>query len=166
MNCPVDRTTLKETVVENVILQQCPKCGGLWLPTTALKQFSQLHGIDVSSLKYNLDKNTCNINKQILCPSDNSRMILYPFHGVEIDICASCWGIWLDGGELELILKKTKKSWGKTALEFGCECVEDGNIFTSAGISAGIDMSLHLVKILHSPILSEKTARQMEYEPG
>nr|WP_320190578.1 DJ-1/PfpI family protein [uncultured Desulfobacter sp.] len=44
--------------------------------------------------------------------------------------------------------------------------VEDGNIFTSAGISAGIDMSLHLVKILHSPTLSEKTARQMEYEPG
>ena len=42
--------------------------------------------------------------------------------------------------------------------------VEDGNIFTSAGISAGIDMSLHLVKILHSPTLSEKTARQMEYE--
>jgi len=44
--------------------------------------------------------------------------------------------------------------------------VEDGNIFTSAGISAGIDMSLHLVKILHSRTLSEKTARQMEYDPG
>lgn len=42
--------------------------------------------------------------------------------------------------------------------------VEDGNIFTSAGISAGIDMSLHLVKMLHSPTLAEKTARQMEYE--
>nr|WP_321401898.1 DJ-1/PfpI family protein [uncultured Desulfobacter sp.] len=41
---------------------------------------------------------------------------------------------------------------------------EDGNIFTSAGISAGIDMSLHLVKMLHSPTLAEKTARQMEYE--
>ncbi|WP_020587408.1 DJ-1/PfpI family protein [Desulfobacter curvatus] len=44
--------------------------------------------------------------------------------------------------------------------------VEDGNIFTSAGISAGIDMSLHLVKILHNRTLSEKTARQMEYDPG
>nr|WP_319495201.1 DJ-1/PfpI family protein [uncultured Desulfobacter sp.] len=44
--------------------------------------------------------------------------------------------------------------------------VEDGNIFTSAGISAGIDMSLHLVKILHSRTLAEKTARQMEYDPG
>ncbi len=125
MNCPVDRTTLKETAVENVILQQCPKCGGLWLPPTALKQFYQLHGIDFSSLKDNLDKNTCNINKQILCPSDNFRMTLYPFHGLEIDICTSCWGIWLDGGELELILKKTKKFWGEMALDFGCECVEE-----------------------------------------
>jgi transcriptional regulator GlxA family with amidase domain len=44
--------------------------------------------------------------------------------------------------------------------------VEDDNIFTSAGISAGIDMSLHLVKILHSRALSQKTARQMEYHPG
>lgn len=42
--------------------------------------------------------------------------------------------------------------------------VEDGNRITSAGISAGIDMSLHLVAKLHSRELAEKTARQMDYE--
>lgn len=42
--------------------------------------------------------------------------------------------------------------------------VEDGNRITSAGISAGIDMSLHLVEKLHSRELAEKTARQMDYE--
>ncbi|MCG8394732.1 MAG: DJ-1/PfpI family protein [Pseudomonadales bacterium] len=41
--------------------------------------------------------------------------------------------------------------------------VEDGNRITSAGISAGIDMSLHLVERLHSRELAEKTARQMDY---
>ena len=41
--------------------------------------------------------------------------------------------------------------------------VEDGNRLTSAGISAGIDMSLHLVERLHSRELAERTARQMDY---
>lgn len=41
--------------------------------------------------------------------------------------------------------------------------VEDGNRLTSAGISAGIDMSLHLVERLHSRELAQRTARQMDY---
>jgi len=41
--------------------------------------------------------------------------------------------------------------------------VDEGNILTSGGISAGIDMSLHLVSKLHSNDLAEKTARQMEF---
>jgi transcriptional regulator GlxA family with amidase domain len=41
--------------------------------------------------------------------------------------------------------------------------VEDGNRLTSAGISAGIDMSLHLVEKLHSRKLAQDTARQMDY---
>ena len=41
--------------------------------------------------------------------------------------------------------------------------VVDGNIISSAGISAGIDMSLHLITLLYSKMLAEKTAKQMEY---
>ncbi len=42
--------------------------------------------------------------------------------------------------------------------------IDNGGIVTSAGISAGIDMSLHLVERLQSPELARKTARQMEYD--
>lgn len=45
----------------------------------------------------------------------------------------------------------------------GVPWVEDENMITSAGISAGIDMSLHLVAKLSSYELAEKTARQMDY---
>ncbi len=41
--------------------------------------------------------------------------------------------------------------------------VDAGNIISSAGISAGIDMCLHLVSRLHSLELAEKTARQMDF---
>ncbi|MDF2154325.1 DJ-1/PfpI family protein [Vibrio sp. CAU 1672] len=41
--------------------------------------------------------------------------------------------------------------------------IVDGKYITSGGISAGIDMSLYLVSILHSPALAGQVARQMEY---
>lgn len=46
--------------------------------------------------------------------------------------------------------------------------VDEGNIITSAGISAGIDMSLHIVARLGGEELAAKTARQMEFDwtPG
>lgn len=45
----------------------------------------------------------------------------------------------------------------------GVSWVDEGRVITSGGISAGIDMTLHLVGRLHSRALAEATARQMEY---
>jgi len=42
--------------------------------------------------------------------------------------------------------------------------VDTGRVVTSAGISAGIDMSLYLVARLESKDLAVKTARQMEFD--
>jgi transcriptional regulator GlxA family with amidase domain len=41
--------------------------------------------------------------------------------------------------------------------------IEDGKYISSAGISAGIDMSLHLVSLIVSQKLANKTAKQMDY---
>jgi len=42
--------------------------------------------------------------------------------------------------------------------------VDEGHLVTSAGISAGIDMSLHLVERLVSTELAAATANQMDYD--
>ena len=42
--------------------------------------------------------------------------------------------------------------------------VDQGRVVTSAGVSAGIDMSLHLVRREEGEELAKATARQMEYE--
>jgi Zn-finger nucleic acid-binding protein len=39
-------------------------------------------------------------------------MITLELEGVEIDYCASCGGIWLDAGELELLLGEPEKARG------------------------------------------------------
>jgi len=50
-----------------------------------------------------------------------------------------------------------------TVLE-GLRWVDEGRFVTSGGISAGIDMSLHLVSRLVGQEIAEKTARQMEFD--
>ncbi len=50
-----------------------------------------------------------------------------------------------------------------TIVEENLRWVDTGEVVTSGGISAGIDMSLHLVSRLESEELAAKTARQMEY---
>jgi len=46
----------------------------------------------------------------------------------------------------------------------GCRWVDTGRYVTSAGISAGIDMSLHLVERIAGSELAEATARQMDFD--
>ncbi len=42
--------------------------------------------------------------------------------------------------------------------------IDEGEIITSAGVSAGIDMALHVVRRLHGDEVARDTARGMEYD--
>jgi transcriptional regulator GlxA family with amidase domain len=43
--------------------------------------------------------------------------------------------------------------------------VDDGDVITAAGVSAGIDMALHLVSRLHSPERAREVRRYVQYDP-
>ena len=43
--------------------------------------------------------------------------------------------------------------------------VDDGDVVTAAGVSAGIDMALHLVARLHSPERAWEVRRVIQYDP-
>jgi transcriptional regulator GlxA family with amidase domain len=43
--------------------------------------------------------------------------------------------------------------------------VDDGEIITAAGVSAGIDVALHLVARLHSPERAAEVRRDIQYDP-
>jgi transcriptional regulator GlxA family with amidase domain len=43
--------------------------------------------------------------------------------------------------------------------------VDDGSVITAAGVSAGIDMALHLVARLHSPDRAREVRRYIQYDP-
>jgi transcriptional regulator GlxA family with amidase domain len=44
--------------------------------------------------------------------------------------------------------------------------VDDGDVITSAGVSAGIDMALHLVARLDSVAAARDVRRQIQYDPA
>ncbi len=52
----------------------------------------------------------------------------------------------------------------KIAVRENARWIDEGRIMTSAGISAGIDLSLHAVERLAGRELAIRTARQMEFD--
>lgn len=89
-------------------------------------------------------------------------------------IAAVCTGVFLLAQAQVLTEHKVTTHWGDIdqlrdqfpALQVmeNVRWVDQGRVVTSAGISAGIDMSLHLVSNLYSEALAIKTARQMEFD--
>ena len=39
------------------------------------------------------------------CPKDGHDLTSQGFHGVTVDVCSHCGGVWLDPGELEIVAK-------------------------------------------------------------
>ena len=43
------------------------------------------------------------------CPSCNHPLVILELNQIEIDYCMNCYGIWLDDGELELLLQDSEE---------------------------------------------------------
>ncbi|WP_287124267.1 DJ-1/PfpI family protein [Chromohalobacter sp.] len=93
-------------------------------------------------------------------------------HSVKL-IATVCTGIFLLAQAVQSLSCKVTTHWedipdlrkmfSRLTVIDGVRWVDEGNIISSGGISAGIDMSLHLVSRLHSEDLAAKTAHQMEF---
>ena len=59
-------------------------------------------------------------------------------------------------------IAELREAWPELTVVEGVRWVEHGRVISSAGIAAGIDMSLHLVERLAGRALAERTARQMD----
>ena len=50
------------------------------------------------------------------CPVDNETLVMSDRHGVEIDYCPKCRGVWLDRGELDKIIERAAGAEAPVAL--------------------------------------------------
>jgi hypothetical protein len=53
------------------------------------------------------------------CPKDGMDLATIEFHGIKIDQCATCNGVWFDGGEIEQLMNaKNSGLFGKVMTIF------------------------------------------------
>ena len=106
---------------------------------------------------------------------ENEKLIRWiAARGREVDtLAAVCTGSMLLGRAGLLDARRATTHWRtfdwmrdtfpQITVEEELHVVEDGNIVTSAGISAGIDLALRVVARYHGEAVARATARHMEY---
>ncbi|MEN9575575.1 MAG: hypothetical protein RL514_3430 [Verrucomicrobiota bacterium] len=106
MKCPIDNAPLREVERGGFKLASCAHCTGLWLTRDTLKQaFASRHApekLDEAATQPPLLKPGS--ARARLCPGCHSQLAVRWLHGIEIDVCQKCQGIWLDAGELRQII--------------------------------------------------------------
>jgi Zn-finger nucleic acid-binding protein len=53
------------------------------------------------------------------CPVDDTTLAISDRHGIEIDYCPSCRGVWLDRGELEKVIERETRWVEETIADQG-----------------------------------------------
>ncbi len=104
--------------VDGVNVDICGKCSGVWfdfdeLEQVLVKDYSE-------TLKNKVQNNSLDDQQRAACPrcGGNGKMVdvQHETHDFHLDTCNVCYGVWLDGGEYELL--KGKKNLLATLKKF------------------------------------------------
>lgn len=94
--CPRDESALVEAPQHGVRAHECKRCHGIFIDANR-----------VAGLKAQAN---CNRNVRrpvgqahIYCPHDQDKLVPFTFRNVEVDVCFTCLGVWLDANEFEKV---------------------------------------------------------------
>ena len=113
MKCPSDGTQLARIQLEQVAIDKCHQCDGIWLDHSELNQLrnSSQPGLeeDIEEEYGNPVTQPGSIDGHMRCPVCQDvglvgRHISY-FKPVKVDGCPKCHGMWLDDQELDTLLE-------------------------------------------------------------
>lgn len=103
--CPRDRTLLVQETLENVTVDACPKCGGVFFDADELGRVTG----DKELARY-LSRVHGGATSPMVCPACGNLMDLDKVDSaegpVELDHCTSCLGVWLDAGEMDRLVAR------------------------------------------------------------
>jgi Zn-finger nucleic acid-binding protein len=86
-------------------VDQCPKCGGLWLDSDELKSLDDSLSVDLEDIRYT-DVPPSAEDALLKCPRceggpDMRKVYPESYPNVVVDTCPGCGGFWLDRNELK-----------------------------------------------------------------
>ncbi len=107
--CPRDRQLLEFRRVQDVGLEVCPSCAGVFLDRGELERL--LPGFHAADLRAVSRRGQVRAGK-LSCPACRRPMVPMRYGPIktafELDKCLTCGGLWLDAGELERMLEATE----------------------------------------------------------
>jgi Zn-finger nucleic acid-binding protein len=105
----------------NIIIDTCPKCKGVWLDKGELGKLLK----DRKLTNY-LTKHIGTKSKSpMVCPKCGMTMDFEKADDIEVDVCLSCGGVWLDAGELEDLKSKSEEGFEGDPLAKEAELKEE-----------------------------------------
>ncbi len=104
MNCPrCAGTALTQQKIDEVTIDRCPKCQGMWLDALELEKLLNLRPSELLADDSKFAASTA-AGERLSCPvCKGSPLIkLNSLHrpGTILDSCTVCYGTWVDAGEL------------------------------------------------------------------
>ena len=103
--CPADGAALRNTRSDSRDCAVCDECHGLWLSEAFLKKcLRERH--DPAPQRTPRPTPFARVLKRFCPDCSTLRLLAVPRNGIETDICPRCFGVWLDGGELQQITAK------------------------------------------------------------
>ena len=126
MDCPKCVGKLEKKRIENVEIDACPVCEGIWFDAGELEAIiradsadrfdyidvgrERFDGAELAASGINLDE------KKGKCPrcEDGTMLVQTQYdkdERIKVDICPKGHGMWLDGGEIQALRKKSFDYW-------------------------------------------------------
>ncbi|MDR5682593.1 MAG: zf-TFIIB domain-containing protein [Armatimonadota bacterium] len=105
--CPRCDTRLLLLVFRDVEVDVCERCGGAWMDTAELQALlSRATMPDADPLMRSLSATAHRPDGAVLCPRCDAGMVEVCAGDLRIDRCPEGHGVWLDGGELDHLLRQ------------------------------------------------------------
>jgi len=97
VHCPIDKHDLIEYADGGQPIWRCNICSGAFVHANAV----------VDGARAESPKERPFWDTEVSCPTDSAKMFAFSYRDVTVHVCASCRGVWLDGGEIEKVLGHT-----------------------------------------------------------
>jgi Zn-finger nucleic acid-binding protein len=103
IKCPKCKTNLETISYENIEVDRCPKCGGIWFDAMEAEELKKIKGSEkLDTIEPAVGHQYNRMIKQINCPRCQTKMqkiLDIDRYSIWYEQCVTCSGIWLDAGE-------------------------------------------------------------------
>jgi Zn-finger nucleic acid-binding protein len=109
VNCPTCGHALEEAELGHVAVHDCPNCGGMWLGRDELRRAKDDADDWVRWIDFDVftSAEASTQESERVCPicGQHMKVLVYPHSKVEVEVCASDHGVWLDKGEFDKLVE-------------------------------------------------------------